>query len=111
LPGRSQRLIDTIEGLDGQLEPGRTVFYLNDPVLGMLIRHHPATFEPGEYVGTTDRVIIAVDRDPGKGLPAAAVTAMFKSYDKWQWAAIDTTDFYYAGKDPLPLLDMTPLPQ
>jgi len=39
------------------------------------------------------------------------VTATFKSYDTWQWAALDTTDFYYAGKDPLSLLTLSALPK
>ena len=112
LLGRSQRLIDTIEGLDQQLNHGRNIFYFNDPALAMLIRHNPQTFETvmdprnRVYVGTTDRVIMAVDRGGGKNAPVAGVTATFKSYDKWQWTVIDSTDFYYAGKDPLPLLNM-----
>ena len=109
LPGRSQRLVRTVEALDRRLTGVRDVLYFNDPGLAILVPHVPVAFEPvmdpGKrvYSGAANCVIMVIDRsDTGNAGPD--ITMTFPSVEQWQRATIDSTDFYVGGCQTVPAL-------
>ena len=91
-PDLSQDLINTIERLDADSTPGRSVFVVTQPFLALLVQNTPSVVSfPLEksYSGTDklSRLIVVVPDSLVKERTLADVESVFGSKRKWQSAS------------------------